>query len=156
MIGPEIENTGSSSSTFMEINGYALFWKCEGKLDRVLHNRDRDLRVLVGHSNMLQVLMTALALECRDDPGNDETSFWYCEEYGDKEGKKPDPSTSHLVYAEELDPTNTAELVEHSIKLSDESSIVEKKKPSGRDQDDSCGLYRKRTDLYACNFAYLA
>lgn len=125
----------------MEINGYALFWKCEGKLDRVLHNRDRDLRVLVGHSNMLQVLMTALALECRDDPGNDETSFWYCEAYGDKEGKKPDPSTSHLVYAEELDSINTAELVEDSIKLSDESPIVEK---------------RKRTDLYACNFAYLA
>ena len=155
LIGPKIEKIGSSSSTFMEINGYALFWKCEGKLDRVLHTRDRDLRVLVGHSNMLQVLMTALALEYRDDPCDEETSFWYCQEYGDKEWKKSESSTSHLEYAES-GPINIAELVEDSIEFSDGSPIAETKKPSGRDQDGSCGLYRKRTDLYACNFAYLA
>jgi hypothetical protein len=140
----------------MEINEYALFWKCEGKLDKVLHNRDSDLRVLVGHSNMLQSLMTALAVKYRHDPRDDATSFWYCEEYDDKKWEDPDPSTSHLEYAEELDPIDTAELVENSIKLSHGSPIVEKKIPSGRDQDGSCGLYRKRTDLYACNFAYLA
>lgn len=140
----------------MEINGYALFWKCEGKLDKVLHKRDRDLRVLVGHSNMLQVLMTALALEYRDDSLDDTTSFWYCEGYGDKGWKYPDSSTSHLKYAEELDPISTAKSAEDSIKLSDRSPIAKEKKPSGRDQDGSCGLYRKRTDLYACNFAYLA
>jgi hypothetical protein len=43
-----------------------LYCKCASKLDRALSKHDCDLRIVVGHSNMLVDLMTACTL--RSDP----------------------------------------------------------------------------------------
>lgn len=44
-----------------------LYCKCTRKLDTVLSLRDCDLRILVGHSNMLQSLNPSFILEYDDD-----------------------------------------------------------------------------------------
>jgi hypothetical protein len=50
-----------------------LYRRCACKLERVLSKRDYDLRILVGHSNMLQELTPTFILEYDDvvDDNND-------------------------------------------------------------------------------------
>lgn len=47
----------------MEDYQIILYRECEEKLDRAICTHDPDLRVLVGHSNMLQYLHQRLLLE---------------------------------------------------------------------------------------------
>jgi hypothetical protein len=47
----------------MEDYQIILYRECEVKLDRAICTHDPDLRVLVGHSNMLQYLHQRLLLE---------------------------------------------------------------------------------------------
>lgn len=51
-----------------------LYHKCACKLERVLSTRDCDLRILVGHSNMLESLTPAFSTEHGDDD-NDDTEW---------------------------------------------------------------------------------
>jgi hypothetical protein len=110
-----------------------LFWKCEEKLDRVLCNRYRDLRVLVGHFNMLHRLMTSLALEYHRESDLDATSSWYHGRYDTREWENPEFGFSHLDYVDELDPIATSESIEDPVKSSREVSVVEKELQPGRD-----------------------
>lgn len=52
-----------------------LYCKCACKLERVLSMRDCDLRILVGHSNMLESLTPAFITEHGDDNDDNEWEF---------------------------------------------------------------------------------
>lgn len=53
-----------------------LYRRCACKLERVLSKRDYDLRILVGHSNMLQDLTPTFILEY-DDVVNDDNNYYH-------------------------------------------------------------------------------
>lgn len=48
-----------------------LYCKCASKLDRALSKHDCDLRIVVGHSNMLEVLMTACTFRSDQHDGSE-------------------------------------------------------------------------------------
>jgi hypothetical protein len=62
----------------MEDYQIILYRNCEEKLDRAICTHDPDLRVLVGHSNMLQYLHERLLLEFNKKAHLDGTSSKRC------------------------------------------------------------------------------
>lgn len=52
-----------------------LYIKCAYKLERILTEQDCDLRILVGHSNMLTSLVSTISEGCddHDEPGEINT-----------------------------------------------------------------------------------
>lgn len=59
----------------MDAGQAELYRKCARKLERVLSERDQDLRILVGHSNMLQSLTPTFILQHGDDNTNDDNEW---------------------------------------------------------------------------------
>ncbi|KAJ5240450.1 uncharacterized protein N7469_002041 [Penicillium citrinum] len=91
----------------MNTNQHELYRKCEEKLDKILSNRDYDLRILIGHSNMLQSLTLASTLQHSQQCGLDTTRAWHFGRYDDDEWEGP-----NIDYAAESDLTTAPEHVE--------------------------------------------
>jgi hypothetical protein len=56
----------------MNIDQGEMYRKCASKLEKILSEQDCDLRIVVGHSNMLQSLMPAFILQYDNDNDNDD------------------------------------------------------------------------------------
>jgi hypothetical protein len=55
----------------MDIDQGEMYRKCASKLEKILSKQDCDLRIVVGHFNMLQSLMPTYILQYDDDNDND-------------------------------------------------------------------------------------
>lgn len=91
---------------------HELYRKCASKLERILSKQDCDLRILVGHSNMLQSLTPAFILE-----------------YDHDDNKSEDPMTSNSDCEAESDLIACSEHVENLFPLY-EVSVTERERPS--------------------------
>lgn len=103
-----------------------LYRKCACKLERVLSKRDCDLRILVGHSNMLQSLTPAFILEYVDDDDDDDDS--------NDDNEWESPSVSHSECAPGSDLIACSEHVEDLFPVLREVSVTESELPSDEDE----------------------
>lgn len=57
-----------------DMNAYQdeIYCKCASKLEKILSKQDYDLRIVVGHSNMLQSLTPAVILQHGDDEDDNQ------------------------------------------------------------------------------------
>ena len=105
-----------------------LYRRCACKLERVLSKRDCDLRILVGHSNMLQSLTPALTLEYDDDV-NDDDDGNHC--HHNNEWGNPNDSRSECVDGSDL--IAFSEHVEDLFPVLREVSVTATELPSDED-----------------------
>lgn len=120
----------------MDTYYYELCRKCEKKLDRALSNQDNDLRILVGHSNMLQSLMQSETLQCNQESCFDTEISWHCGRFEDDGWEGPSYSTA------DLDLITTPEHIEYCFPLSQNDLLAGKQLLSAEannvDRDRRC------------------
>ena len=107
----------------MDADQGEMYRQCASKLEIILSKKDCDLRIVVGHSNMLQSLMTAGILQYDDENNNDNE--WEA------------PRVSNSECEAELNPIPFSEPVEALFPFSNEDSITEMELRS----DESNGTY---------------
>lgn len=95
----------------MDADQGEMYRQCARKLEIILSKKDCDLRIVVGHSNMLQSLMTAVILQYDDENNNDNE--WEA------------PGVSNPECEAEPNPIPFSEPVEELFPLSNEVSITE-------------------------------
>lgn len=139
----------------MDTYHYELCRKCEKKIDKALSNQDNDLRILVGHSNMLQSLMQAETLQCNQGSCYDTDISWDCGRYDDNGWEGPNP-----YFTADSDLITTTEHIEYSFPLSQDNSLAGKQLSSAeenkvdRGQHSVPGIIRDYS--LAPNLAYAA
>lgn len=103
-----------------------LYSRCACKLERVLSKRDYDLRILVGHSNMLQGLTRAFILEYDDDVDDDNDHHNHNNEWGN-------PHVSLSGESNIITCSEASEHVEDLFPALREVSVTENELPSNED-----------------------
>jgi hypothetical protein len=114
----------------MDTYHYELYRKCKKKIDRALSNQDNDLRILVGHSNMLQSLMQAETLQCNQESCYDADISWNYGRYDDNGWEGPDPYSTA-----DSDLITSTEHIEYSFPLSQDNSLAGKQLSSAEENN---------------------
>jgi hypothetical protein len=110
----------------MDVCQDQLYRRCACKLESVLSKRDYDLRILVGHSNLLQDLTPAFILESDGDVNDDDNDH-----HNDNEWGYPTVSPSESIGGSNFNPCSEAsEHVEDLFPVLREVSFTANKLPS--------------------------
>lgn len=100
----------------MDADQGEMYRKCASKLEKILSKQDCDLRIVVGHSNMLQSLIPASILQYDDDNDNDKE--WEA------------PRVSNSDFEAESNLIAFSEQVEDLFPLLNEVSVTQRELPS--------------------------